>query len=75
MSDLNVINQPTAQVCRHLRSKGMHMHGTTHAVETGMPGSGDGYFWCVQTMYQFGPDNVVANREVCRPGRGCYETV
>ena len=74
MSDLNIINPQATPICCHLRSKGMFMHRTTQEVDTGMPGSGDGYFWCLKTMYQFGPDSQVANREVCRPGRDCYET-
>lgn len=79
MSDLKVIdptNVPKAPpICCHLRSKGMYIHGTTDPVDTGMPGTGDGHFWCLKTMHLFGPDNELVNREVCMPGRNCYETI
>ena len=79
MSDLNVIdptNKPRAPpICCHLRSNGMYVHGTTDPVDTGFPGTGDGNFWCLKTMHLFGPDNELVNREVCKPGRNCYETI
>jgi hypothetical protein len=74
MSDLNIVDKK-APVCCHMRSKGMYIHGTAELVETGMPGTGDGYCWCLKTMHVFGPDNTVVNREECRPGRQCYETI
>jgi hypothetical protein len=75
MSDLNIIDQQPVPICCHLRSKGMYVHGTTDAVDTGLPGSGDGYFWCLKTMHLFGPDSEVVNRDACKPGRVCYETI
>jgi hypothetical protein len=75
MSDLNIIDKSTVPICCHLRSKGMYIHGTTDVVDTGMPGTGDGHFWCLKTMHLFGPDNEVVNRQECKPGRHCYETV
>ena len=75
MSELKVVNPKAVPICCHLRSKGMYVHGTTEEVDAGMPGTGDGYFWCLKTMHLFGPDNETVNREVCRPGRNCYETI
>ena len=76
MSDLNIVVKKAAiPVCCHMRSKGMYIHGTAERVETDIPGLGDGYFWCLKTMHLFGPDNEIVNREVCQPGRACYETI
>jgi hypothetical protein len=75
MSDLKVIEPQPIPMCRHLRSKGMYVHGTTEELNTGVPGSGDGYFWCLKTMHLFGPDNQAVNRQECRPDRTCYETM
>ena len=79
MPDLNVIdpaNKPKAPtICCHLRSNGMYVNGTTDPTNTDTPGRGDGNFWCLKTMHLFGPDNELVNREVCKPGRNCYETI
>jgi hypothetical protein len=34
---------------------------------------GSGAFWCEQTYQCLGPDNLVASRDECTPGRECYE--
>jgi hypothetical protein len=75
MSELDVINKTAAPICCHLRSKGMFVNGAQEDVASGMPGTGDGYFWCLKTMYQFGPDNELVNRHVCTPSRSCFETI
>ena len=53
----------------------MYVHGTTDPVDTGFPGTGDGNFWCLKTMHLFGPDNELANRQLCQPSRNCFETI
>ncbi|RPI24457.1 MAG: hypothetical protein EHM61_17050 [Acidobacteria bacterium] len=58
-------------VCRRLRWKGMFVdvpHDPT------VPSGNDIYCWCSQTMTCLGPDGKVADRDNCRPGRGCHET-
>jgi hypothetical protein len=76
MSDVNA-NTESARVpvCCHLRSSGMYVNGTTEQTSSGMPGTGDGNFWCLKTMHLFGPDNSIANRQECKPSRSCYETI
>jgi hypothetical protein len=34
---------------------------------------GDGHCWCNQTQHALGPDNNLADRERCVPGRSCYQ--
>lgn len=33
----------------------------------------DGFVWCTHSMNCLGPDGVVASKEHCREGRGCFE--
>jgi len=55
--------------CRFLRSKSMIVDSETDPT---VPGGGDDFYWCIHTMNCLGPDGQVADRESCRPGRGCY---
>ncbi len=34
---------------------------------------GDGYYWCLRTCTEIGPDDQIVDVDDCRPGRGCYE--
>jgi hypothetical protein len=63
----------TKVMCRQLRSKGMYVYGTMDPADSGVPGAGDGYCWCLKTMHQFGPDSQGVDRDQCRPGRRCFE--
>jgi len=38
-----------------------------------VPSGNDIYCWCNHTMTCLGPDGKVADRDNCRPGRGCHE--
>ena len=55
--------------CRHLACKEMFYDYGVPLEERG----GSGAFWCEQTYKCLGPDNLVAGREECGPGRECYE--
>ena len=63
-------------LCRRLRWKTMFM-----ALAPSEPGADidpqheidDGFVWCTHSMNCLGPDGVVASREHCREGRGCFE--
>jgi len=65
---------PTAEPCRHLRSKGMYVY-------TDNPGdahdeSDTTAYWCLKTLKGFGPDDEAVGRLDCRdPGRSCYESL
>ena len=77
MSDLDIINKKLVPLCSHLRSKAMYVRGSMEEVdeEHDMVESGEGYFWCLQSSHQFGPDDEVVNREACKPGRSCFEPI
>ncbi|MCY3929109.1 MAG: hypothetical protein OXG81_12620 [Acidobacteria bacterium] len=63
-------------LCRRLRWKTMFM-----ALAPSEPGADidpqheidDGFVWCTHSMNCLGPDGVVASKEHCREGRGCFE--
>ena len=60
----------TDQQCRCLRSKGMFIEAEPDPT---VSHTSDGFFWCTHTMNCLGPDGRAADREDCRPGRGCFE--
>lgn len=65
----------SAPLCRHLRSKRMYV---TNSFEAEAQADEDiesayGHYWCMQTMYDFGPDDARVQRKACKPGRSCYE--
>ena len=59
-------------ICRRLRWKSLFME-----VELGEDGTSDlvddGFVWCTHSMNCLGPDGRVADKEECRPHRGCFE--
>ena len=72
--------QPTSPTvvpaCALLRSKGMYVTGQTVPGEDDGPLAGevgDGHCWCNQTQHALGPDDDLADRERCIPGRACYQ--
>jgi hypothetical protein len=75
MSELNLVNQTVKPICTYLRSKGMYVNATMEPVEDEASGYGDGYFWCLKSLHQFGPDNDVVNRNTCNPSRRCFEAM
>ena len=67
--------EPAPRLCQHLRSKRMYV---TNSFEVEANSSDDqehcyGHFWCLKTMYDFGPDDQRVHRKECKPGRDCYE--
>jgi hypothetical protein len=58
-------------VCKRLRTKGMFIDAEP---EPSVPNMSDGFCWCTHTMNCLGPDGKVATKEICRNGRGCFES-
>lgn len=69
-------DQPITQpACALLRSKAMLVAGTRLAQDQGED-TGSRYCWCNLTQHTMGPDDQLAGRRACVPGRDCYrETV
>ncbi len=65
----------SAPLCRHLRSKRMYVANSFEAEAQADENieSAYGHYWCMQTMYDFGPDDARVQRRACKPGRSCYE--
>lgn len=61
----------TRPVCRHLRTKGMHVYGqdTPDAFAT----SRSSNYHCLRTQFVTGPDGALSVPEQCKPGRDCFE--
>ena len=60
----------TSERCRCLRWKGLFIEVEP---DPDVPHPSDGIVWCIHTMNCLGPDGKPADREDCRPGRGCFE--
>jgi hypothetical protein len=60
-----------APVCRHLRTKALHVYGqdTPDAVITSRSSS----YHCLRTQFVTGPDARLCVPEECQPGRDCFE--
>ena len=60
-----------APVCRHLRTKALHVYGqdTPDAVITSRSSS----YQCLRTQFVTGPDAGLCVPEACQPDRGCFE--
>jgi hypothetical protein len=58
-------------VCRHLRTKGMHVYGqdTPDAFST----SRSSHYHCLRTQFVTGPDGGLSVPEQCAVGRSCFE--
>lgn len=66
---------PNSPLCRHLRSKRMYVANSFEAEAQADEDhiSAYGHYWCLQTSYEFGPDDERVARKLCKPGRNCYE--
>jgi hypothetical protein len=60
-----------APVCRHLRTKALHVYGqdTPDAVIT----SRSSNYHCLRTQFVTGPDAGLCVPEACQPDRACFE--
>jgi hypothetical protein len=58
-------------VCRHLRTKALHVYGqdTPDAFST----SRSSHYHCLRTQFVTGPDGSLCVPEECQPGRACFE--
>jgi hypothetical protein len=69
-NELNVLHRPQ---CQHFRSKGMYVSGVIDPATDDFEGHGDGYCWCNQTQFVYGPDDQYVDRQECNSGRSCYQ--
>ncbi|MBK8974507.1 MAG: hypothetical protein IPM29_01135 [Planctomycetes bacterium] len=59
-------------LCPHLMMKQILVHGLDQTIFDDRQYPGDGYHWCQRTCTPVGPDDELADIDVCRPGRGCF---
>ena len=60
----------TRPVCRHLRTKGMHVYG--HETPDVFQTSRSSHYQCLRTQLVTGPDQGLCLPESCTPARGCF---
>ncbi len=68
-------NKQPVTLCRHLRSKRMYVANSFEAEAQADEEIEHcyGHYWCLQTCYDIGPDDLRVHRQECKPGRACYE--
>jgi hypothetical protein len=63
--------------CRFLRSKTMYIPqvGEVEAIAPTKDATADAacHYWCNRTLTEVGFDDQPVHRDVCRPGRACFE--
>lgn len=59
-------------LCPSLMMKQILTHGLDDPVWDDRQHPGDGYYWCLRTCREIGPDDAVASPEACRSGRACH---
>lgn len=62
---------PAGGPCRFLRARAAYGRSPLEATWAAGPGAVDGA-WCLATQEPCGPDDALATREACRPGRACF---
>jgi hypothetical protein len=60
-----------APVCRHLRTKALHVYG--HDTPDAFVTSRSSHYTCLRTQFVTGPDQGLCVPEACHPARGCFE--
>jgi hypothetical protein len=58
-------------VCRHLRTKALHVYGRD--TPDAFVASRSSHYHCLRTQFVTGPDQSPCVPEDCQPGRNCFE--
>ena len=69
------VTEVRGPACMHLLSKGMYVSGQRDPADDPLGPMGDGHCWCAKTQRAYGPDDQQAERKLCSPGRGCFESI
>lgn len=60
-------------LCPALVMKQMLTNSLDEVVTDGREWPGDGYYWCLRTSRNVGPDDELVHPRDCRIGRGCWD--
>ncbi len=60
-------------LCRHLMFKQILNEGLDDLAGEDSVWPGDGYYWCLLTLHDIGPDDELVEPPACRRQRGCCE--
>jgi hypothetical protein len=64
-------HDPDRPVCRHIRTKALHVYG--HDTPDAFSTSRSSHYHCLRTQFVTGPDAALCVPEDCQPGRTCFE--
>ena len=60
-------------LCPSLMMKQILTGGLDEPIHDDRQWPGDGYYWCLRTCRDVGPDDELVNPGACRGGRGCWD--
>ena len=60
-------------MCPSLMMKRILTHGMDDELIDDRELPGDGYYWCLCTCKEVGPDDELCDPRSCLPGRACYD--
>jgi hypothetical protein len=63
---------PARPVCRHLRTKALHIDGRD--APDAFITSRSSHYHCLRTQFVTGPDGGLCLPEECQPGRSCFQS-
>jgi hypothetical protein len=70
---MNPTTPSRAPMCRHLRTKRMHVPVlAAGALERHLLSNDDSFYTCTQTLSVLGCDDDAVHPRACCPGRSCY---
>ncbi len=58
--------------CPSMMMKQILTHALDDVVWDDRQHPGDGYYWCLRTCKDVGPDDQLVNPDRCRPSRSCW---
>ena len=62
-------------MCPSLMMKQILTHALDDIVWDDRDHPGDGYYWCLDTCKDVGPDDELVNPDACRTGRKCHRGI
>lgn len=62
-------------LCQHLMFKQILIEGLDDPTGDDRVWPGDGYYWCLLTLHDIGPDDELVEPPACRGERSCCESL
>jgi len=64
-----------ADICPSMMTKQIITNSLDDVIWDDREMAGDGYYWCLRTCKEVGPDDQLVNPDRCRKRRSCWDGV